>query len=86
MTKPAADYRSAGHQASDAQIAAEPHLAAPQLPPDAVPVPLETHLARQRRQPLAIKGIVENGMVRPLYPAVKLPEQSRVIIVAESAT
>jgi len=85
MTIPAADQRSAERQTRDEQIAAEPHLAPPQLPPDAVPVPLETHLARQRREPLAIAGIVENGLVRPLDPAVKLPEHSRVIIVAEAS-
>ena len=86
MTTPAADQRDADRRSRDEQIAAEPHIGPPQLPPDAVPAPLETHLARQRRQPLAIAGIVENGLVRPLDPAVKLPEHSRVIIVAESAT
>ena len=30
-------------------------------------------------------GIVENGVVRLLDPAVKLPERSRVIVVAEGA-
>jgi hypothetical protein len=33
---------------------------------------------------MAIAGIVENGLVRPIDPAVKLPEHSRVIIVAEA--
>jgi hypothetical protein len=31
-------------------------------------------------------GVVENGLVRPLDPAVKLPEHSRVIIVASEGT
>jgi hypothetical protein len=31
---------------------------------------------------VAVAGVVENGLVRPLDPAVKLPERSRVIIVA----
>ena len=85
MTIPTADQRSAERRARDEQIAAEPHLPLPELPPDAVPAPVEAYLARLRRQPIAIAGIVENGLVRPLDPAVKLPEHSRVIIVAESA-
>ena len=51
-----------------------------QLPPDAVASPVESHLQRQR--PIAVEGVVEHGLVRPLDPAVKLPEHSRVIIVA----
>lgn len=85
MVIPAADERSAERRARDEQIAGEPHLPPPELPPGAVPGPVETHLARLRRQPLAIAGIVENGLVRPLDPAVKLPEHSRVIIVAEAS-
>lgn len=85
MTIPAADQRSAERRTRDEQIAAEPHLAPPQLPPGSVPTPVETHLHHQRRQPLAIAGIVENGLVRPLDPSVKLPEHSRVIIVVEAS-
>jgi hypothetical protein len=85
MTTPTADERSADRRARDEQIAAEPHLPPPDLPPGAGPAPMETHFARVRRQPLAITGIVENGLVRPLDPAVKLPEHSRVIIVAEAS-
>ena len=84
MTIPTANQRSAERRARDEQIAAEPPLSLPELPPGAVPAPVETHLARLRQQPLAIAGIVENGLVRPLDPAVKLPEHSRVIIVAEA--
>ena len=43
---------------------------------------METHLDKQRRRPLALTGVVENGLVRPLDPTVKLAEHSRVIIVA----
>jgi hypothetical protein len=85
MTVPAADERTAERRTRDEQIAAEPYLAPPQLPPGSVPTPVETHLHHQRRQPLAIAGIVENGLVRPLDPAVRLTEHSRVIIVAESS-
>jgi hypothetical protein len=84
MTKPTADQRSAERRARDEQIAGDVQLPPPALPPGAVPAPLESHLARLRRQPLAITGIVENGVVRPLDPAVTLPEHSRVIIVAEA--
>jgi hypothetical protein len=82
MTK---DQRSRERRAKDQQIAAEPHLPPPDLSADAVASPVEAHLGRLRRQPLAIAGIVENGLVRPLDPAVKLPEHSRVIIVAEAS-
>jgi hypothetical protein len=70
----------------DAQIAAEPPLAPPGLLPDAASSPLEAHLLRSARHPLAVAGVVENGLVRPLDPAVKLPEHALVIIVAAGAT
>jgi hypothetical protein len=85
MTSPAVDQRSPGRQARDEQIAAEPQLAAPELPPGAAPSPVESHLGRLRRRPLAVAGVVENGLVRPLDPTVKLVEHSRVIIVAAEA-
>jgi hypothetical protein len=31
---------------------------------------------------VAVAGVVENGLVRPLDTSVKLPEHARVIIVA----
>jgi hypothetical protein len=51
------------------------------VPAGATPLPLEAHLQRLRR-PLAVAGVVENGLVRPLDPSVKLTEHARVIIVA----
>ena len=57
-------------------------MAPPELPSDAPSAPVEAHLVRHRRRPVAVAGVVENGLVRPLDPAVKLPERSRVIIVA----
>ena len=86
MTTRGVDQRSPGRQARDEQIAAEPQLAPLELPPDAASSPVEAHLGRLRRRPLAVAGIVENGLVRPLDPTVKLPERSRVIIVASEAT
>jgi hypothetical protein len=80
MTTPAADPRSPARRARDEQIAAEPHLAPPELPGGAAPSPVEVHLARLHR-PRAVAGVVKNGLVHPLDPAVKLPEHARVIIV-----
>ena len=82
MTKPLGDQRSPERRRRDEQIAAEPRLAPLDLPPDAVPEPVEAHLARRGRRPLAVAGVVENGLVRPLDTTVKLPEHARVIIVA----
>jgi len=82
MTTPQTDSRSPERRARDEQIAAEPQMSPLELPPDAQATPLETHLHRKHSHPVAVVGIVENGLVRPLDPAVKLPERSRVIIVA----
>jgi hypothetical protein len=85
MTIQEVDQRSPGRRAGDEQIASEPELAIPELPPDGVPMPVEANLGRRRR-PVAVAGIVENGLVRPLDPAIKLAEHSRVIIVASEAS
>ena len=82
MTTPGIDQRSPGRRAHDEEIAAESQLAPLELPPDAVPSPMEAHFGRHRRRPVAVAGVVENGLVRPLDPTVKLPEHARVIIVA----
>lgn len=82
MNSPELDSRSARRLTQDEQIAAESPLPPLDLPADAKPMPLEAHLARLRRRPVAVAGIVENGLIRPLDPSVKLPEHSRVIIVA----
>ena len=47
---------------------------------------MEVHLTRHRLRPMAVMGVVENGLVRPVDPRVKLPEHSRVIIVASEQT
>ena len=84
MTVPEVDQRSSGRRERDEQIAAEPQLAPLDLPADAAPSPLEAHLGRKPRRPLAVMVIVENGLIRPLDPAVKLAEHSRVIIVTSA--
>jgi hypothetical protein len=82
MSKPEPDHRSPGRRARDEQIAAEPPMKPLSVSPDAPAASVETHLARHHRHPVAVAGVVENGLVRPLDPKVKLPEHSRVIIVA----
>ena len=77
------DSRSPERRARDERTAAEPPLPPPELPADAEPLPMEAHQIG-RMQPVAIPGIVENGVVRPVDPDVKLPEHSRVIIVASA--
>ena len=86
MPSPEADSRSPQRRAEDERIAAEPRLPPPALPPDAAPEPVEAHLARGpgRHRPVAVAGVVENGLVRPLDPSVRLPERSSVIIVASA--
>jgi hypothetical protein len=86
MTTPGVDPRSPGRRARDEQIAAEPQLPPLELPPDAPASAVEAHLGRYQRRPLAVAGVVENGLIRPLDPAVKLPEHSRVIIVTTEGT
>jgi hypothetical protein len=86
MTTPGIDQRSPGRRTRDEQIAAEPQLAPLELPPDAPASAVEAHLNRHRPRPLAVAGVVENGLIRPLDPTVKLPEHSRVIIVATEGT
>ncbi len=86
MTTPEVDLRSPERRLRDEQIAAEAPLTPLELPPDANPLPMEAHLGRHRGRPMAVAGIVENGLVRPLDTAVKLPEHSRVIIIAAEAT
>jgi hypothetical protein len=82
MTTPEVDQRSLERRGQDERIAAEPPLPPLEPPPGMRAIPVEDYLARNPRRPLAVAGIVENGLVRPLDPAVKLPEHSRVIIVA----
>lgn len=84
MTVPDADLRSPERRARDEQIAAESPLPPPDLPPDAAPSSVEAHQIL-RSHPVAIAGIVENGLVRPVDADVKLPEHARVIIVASAS-
>ena len=85
MTIAGVDSRSPERRARDEQIAAEAQMAPLELAADAKPSLMEAHQTRLARHPLAVEGIVENGLVRPLDPAVRLLEHSHVIIVASEA-
>ncbi len=74
------DTRSKARRDLDEAIASEPMLAFPDLAPDATARPVET-LLRASKRPCAVPGIVENGMVRPLDPTIKLVEKAQVLIV-----
>ena len=76
----ATDDRTDTRRALDEAVAAEPPLPPPDLTAAGPPSPLENHLRRGSR-PVAVAGVVENGVVRPLDPTVRLPERARVIIV-----
>jgi hypothetical protein len=80
MPTPQPDLRSERRKALDEELASEPHLPHPDVPPGELPRPVEEH--QLHRRPVAIVGVVENGLVRLLDPQVKLPERSRVIVVA----
>jgi hypothetical protein len=75
------DDRSTERRIQDNEIAAEPKLLPIDLPVHASATPIETHL-HQLSHPMAVAGVIENGLVRVLDPFVNLPEHSRVIIVA----
>lgn len=83
MPTPQPDTRSDRRKALDEQLAAEPHLPIPDLEPSDQPRPLEEHL-RSRQRPVAVVGVVENGVVHLLDDALKLPEHARVIVVASN--
>jgi hypothetical protein len=80
MPKPQPDTRSERRKGLDEQLAAEPMLPIPVPAPGDQPRSLEE--LRPRRRPVAVVGVVENGVVRLLDAGMKLPEQSRVIVVA----
>lgn len=86
MTTPGADQRSPERRLRDEKIASEPRLAPLELAPDESPSSMESNFGQLRRRPVAVAGVVENGLVRPLDPTVKLPEHSRVIIVASECS
>lgn len=78
------DARSASRRAQDEAIASESPSPIPDVSPGAVFQPVEALLSKSRRHPLALSGVVENGMIRLIDPGVTLPERSRVIVVAQS--
>jgi len=77
------DERNDQRRSRDEAIVAQPPLPPLDVPPNVIPTPMESHLRPARRRPVALTGVVENGLVRLLDPGAKLPERSRVIVVAE---
>jgi len=61
MTPLGADQGSRERRVHDGQIAAEPALAPPVLPPDAAPSPVDAHLGQYRRRSVPVARLVENG-------------------------
>ena len=68
MDKPADDKRSCERRDRNEHIAAEPRLSPLDLPVNAISSPVETYLSRQHCRPVAVMGVVENGMVPPSIP------------------
>lgn len=75
------DERSEQRKRQDEAIASESPLSPLDLPAGAEAIPIEAHLRQRRRKPQAFLGVVENGVVRPVDPDVRLPDRSNVIIV-----
>jgi hypothetical protein len=46
---------------------------------------MEAYLSKARSRPVALSGIVENGVIRLTDPGVKLAERTRVIVVTTEA-
>jgi len=80
MPIPQPDLRSESRKIADEALAAEPMLPIPELADDETPRPIEAFLPHRR--PFAADGVVENGVIRLLDPQAKLPEHTRVIVVA----
>ena len=76
MATPKPDDRTPDRRALDEAIASESPLSPLDTPAGTTPVPMESHL-RKTRRPVAVAGVVENGLVRPLDPTVRLPEHVR---------
>ena len=81
MPTPQADTRSESRKTLDEQLAAAPLLPFPDIGPESKPSPLQAHL-RPRRGPMAVRGVVENGVIRLLDSKVTFPEQTHVLVVA----
>ena len=79
------DERSAERRLLDDEIAAEKYLPPLKVSPGATPEPAEAFLRRRRRRPQAFLGVVEKGLIRPVDPDVRLPENASVIIVTASS-
>ena len=75
------EERSEERKRQDGAIASEPPLPPLDVPAGTHALPIEEHLRKRRRKPQAFLGVVENGVIRPVDPDVRLPDRSSVIIV-----
>jgi hypothetical protein len=74
------DDRTPERRELDEQIASKPKRPIPDLPADTPTLPLDERMA-SLKEPRAIRGVVKNGVVRPLDAGVQLAENTRVLII-----
>ena len=88
---PDTDDRTPDRRAADEALANAPRKPLPKFPPDAptrttAEIMAAKRLGPYRHAPMAVAGVVTGGAVRPVDPAVRLPENARVVIVAGGAS
>ena len=81
MATTSPDERSEARKRQDGAIASEPPLPPLDVLAGTQALPIEEHIRKRRRRPQAFLGVVENGVIRPIDPDVRLPDRSSVIIV-----
>jgi hypothetical protein len=82
MAPPSIDNRSPERRAMDEEIANEPKLPIPEIPPGTIPRRFEEVPEFHSSKPVACEGIYENGVVRLLDDSIQIPEHARVIVLA----
>ena len=75
------DERSEERKRQDEAIASEPQHQPLDVSAGTQALPIEEHIRKRRRRPQAFLGVVENGVIRPVDPDVRLQDHSSVIIV-----
>jgi hypothetical protein len=85
MSQISQDDRSEVRQALDEAIANEGKLPIPANANEYSRSSMEEQL-RELSRPVALPGVIENGVVRLLDSTISLPEHTRVIVVASQQT
>jgi hypothetical protein len=85
MSQISQDDRTDERRALDEAIANGAKLPIPELAEGYPRSSMEEHLAKLYR-PVAVPGVIENGVVRLLDSTISLPEHTRVIVVATQQT